>query len=42
MKTESAPRPLDRLASRAAAWVRDKLAATRLRRSLKRAARSQE
>lgn len=40
MKTKPAPRPLDRVASRAVAWVREKIAAARLRRSLKQASKS--
>ena len=41
MKAKADPRPLDRLAVRAKTWAREKIAAARVRRSLKAAAKQQ-
>lgn len=41
-KQQLAPKPLDRLAARVAAWGRHKLALARVRRSLKAAAAKQK
>jgi hypothetical protein len=42
MKTRPDPRPLDRLAIRATAWAREKIAARRVKRALRAAAKPQK